>query len=99
MSLFKYGFSSSSQGDEDKKKEKAERKLNKNMRKKCDHDRLLPNGLRNFHGLNMMKAKRNDLHGVQKIKYEKEGRFVEGTSNFRIDSLKQHDSSSSHTGA
>lgn len=36
---------------------------------------------------------------MQKIKYGKEGRFVEGTSNFRIDSLKQHDTSNSHTEA
>lgn len=32
-------------------------------------------------------------------KYGKGGRFVVGTSNFRIDSLKQHDSSNSHTEA
>lgn len=36
---------------------------------------------------------------MQKIKYGKEGRFVEGTSNFRIDSLKQHDTINSHTEA
>ena len=51
MSLFKFGFTSHSDKDNEEEKQKADRKQNKNMKKKSENVVFFPNGKMILNGL------------------------------------------------
>ena len=77
--------------------QKAKIKLiqNKIMKKLKGKGHFIPNGKMNFLGWTLILGK-NVMICVPCREYEKAGRFVEGTDNFRIDAVKSHNDSSSH---
>ena len=96
--LYKFGFTSDrgraeAESENPKGKKKADSKQNyeKNKRKRSFYTEWKDE----FSWLDF-DSEKNVMICVPCREYEKTGRFVEGTDNFRIDAIKSHNDSSSH---
>jgi hypothetical protein len=99
MALFKYGFSSSKANqDAPDKKRKGRDETKKSYEKEKRMRSFYSKWTDEFPWVEFDETE-NVMYCIACKKYDKVGRFVEGTSNFRIDTLKQHDASRAHVDA
>ena len=99
MALFKYGFSSSKANqDAPDKKRKGRDETKKSYEKEKRMRSFYSKWTDEFPWVEFDETE-NVMYCIACKIFDKVGRFVEGTSNFRIDTLKQHDASRAHVDA
>jgi hypothetical protein len=96
MSLFDFGFSGKDRGEGSTSKKIKGRAETKEKYEKEKRKRDFYPKWKDDHTWLDYSSEENLMYCIPCRKYEKEGRFVTGTNNFRVDAIKQHESSKCH---